>query len=78
MDFYDISDITQILEQNCPSLQLSLQAETLTQIARKSRGTPRIANRLLKILRDYHVTGKDISDTDILEEIFQMIGIDSL
>lgn len=78
LDFYDISDITQILEQNCPSLQLSLQAETLTQIARKSRGTPRIANRLLKILRDYHVTGKDISDTDILEEIFQMIGIDSL
>ena len=47
-------------------------------IAEKSRGTPRIANRLLKIIRDYHTIGKNISDEFVIQEIFDGIGIDSL
>lgn len=48
----------------------------LQKLAGKSRGTPRIANRLLKILRDYHTIGKNISELKVLTEIFQDIGID--
>jgi Holliday junction resolvasome RuvABC ATP-dependent DNA helicase subunit len=53
-----------------------LSPEILTVVAGKSRGTPRIANRLLKILRDYHTIGKDIQDIAVLREVFTDIGID--
>jgi len=51
-------------------LGFQLSDEILSIVAGKSRGTPRIANRLLKILRDYHTIGKDISQTETLREIF--------
>lgn len=76
LDFYDTSDIATILENNCRSLDIELNDTVLHKLAGKSRGTPRIANRLLKILRDYHTIGKNISDIEVLKEIFQDIGID--
>ena len=45
-------------------------------VAEKSRGTPRISNRLLKIVRDYHTIGKDVADEKVLQNIFKDIGID--
>jgi Holliday junction DNA helicase RuvB len=57
---------------------LDISEESLENIAKKSRGTPRIANRLLKIMRDYITIGKDISNVDNLKEIFDDIGIDEL
>jgi len=54
LDFYDIPQIAIILKNNCEMLGFDLSDEILSLIATKSRGTPRIANRLLKILRDYH------------------------
>lgn len=76
LDFYEIADISTILENNCETLGFSLSPEILTLIAGKSRGTPRIANRLLKILRDYHTIGKDIGDVEVLREVFRDIWID--
>lgn len=57
-------------------LGFELPDSTLTIVAKKSRGTPRIANRLLKILRDYHTIGKNIGDETVLTEVFKDIGID--
>lgn len=57
-------------------LGFELSPEILKLVAGKSRGTPRIANRLLKILRDYHTIGKNIQDIDVLKEVFSDIGID--
>jgi Holliday junction DNA helicase RuvB len=54
LDFYGESDIAKILENNTSLLGLNLTKETIKHIAKRSRGTPRIANRLLKISRDYH------------------------
>ena len=65
-----------ILDNNCATLGFELSESILTLIAGKSRGTPRIANRLLKILRDYHTIGKDIADIPTLKTIFRDIGID--
>ncbi|MDR3150606.1 MAG: hypothetical protein LBU14_03160 [Candidatus Peribacteria bacterium] len=42
-------------------------------ISNKSRGTPRVANRLLKIMRDYHTIGKNLDDNYVVEEIFEDI-----
>ncbi|MDA9129136.1 Holliday junction branch migration DNA helicase RuvB [Candidatus Gracilibacteria bacterium] len=76
LDFYEVSDISQILQNNCATLELILPKNILTEVAQKSRGTPRIANRLLKILRDYHTIGKNISDIGELRAIFIDIGVD--
>lgn len=76
LDFYDESDIGKILGKNAELLGLELNGVTLEKVASRSRGTPRIANRLLKIIRDYSTIGKDI-DTS-LDSIFVDIGIDAL
>lgn len=76
LDFYDENDISTIISNNCKTLEVELTGQALKCVAGKSRGTPRIANRLLKILRDYHTIGKNISDITVLEEVFSDIGID--
>ena len=76
LDFYDTNDISTIIANNCHTLGIKLEKEALLSIATKSRGTPRIANRLLKILRDYHTIGKNISDISVLKEVFTDIWID--
>lgn len=78
LDFYNHDDIGQIIINNCQKLELHLPWDTVAIVAKKSRGTPRIANRLLKIVRDYQTIGKDVTQVDILSEIFQDIGIDEL
>lgn len=78
LDFYATKDLWKIIENNSVKLWLELPAVILENIAKKSRGTPRIANRLLKIVRDYQTIGKDISSEAVIEQIFLDIGIDSL
>jgi holliday junction DNA helicase RuvB len=78
LDFYGELEIAKILENNTSLLGLNLTKETIKHIAKRSRGTPRIANRLLKISRDYHTIGKDISQESELKNIFEEIGIDEL
>jgi Holliday junction DNA helicase RuvB len=78
LDFYSHDDIWEIIKNNSSKLDLDLKEDVLKNISKKSRGTPRIANRLLKIVRDYGTIGKDISHLETLEEIFTDIGIDEL
>ena len=53
-----------------------MKKDTLESIAMRSRGTPRIANRYVKILRDYATIGKEIGSKDACEEIFRGFGVD--
>ena len=53
LEFYDHSELAEILFQSCKKLNLSIQIESLVILAMCSRGTPRIALRLLKRLRDF-------------------------
>lgn len=78
LDFYKDSEIWEIIHNNSDILELWLSNETIDIISKKSRWTPRIANRLLKIVRDYKTIWKDVSDPIIMEEIFTDIWIDSL
>lgn len=76
LDFYEVWDLATIIKNNSESLWILLSWDILHLIAEKSRGTPRIANRLLKILRDYSIIWKNISDIKVLTEVFSDIGID--
>ncbi|MDD5082148.1 MAG: Holliday junction branch migration DNA helicase RuvB [Dehalococcoidales bacterium] len=53
LDFYDQESIATILERSARILQVKIDASGLEEIARRARGTPRVANRLLKHVRDY-------------------------
>lgn len=78
LDFYNSEELSKIIHKNSFKLDLKLSEYVLDSLSRKSRWTPRIANRLLKIIRDYHTIWKDLNDDKIIDEIFLDIGIDEL
>lgn len=53
LDFYPIEELEQIVKRSARLLQIDMEESGANEIARRSRGTPRIANRLLKRVRDY-------------------------
>jgi len=53
LDFYPVAELEEIISRSARLLNLSLEAAGANEIARRSRGTPRIANRLLKRVRDF-------------------------
>jgi len=79
LEFYSSQELTAILERSAALLQLRCEDGTLELIARRSRGTPRVANRLLKRVRDYaQVKGKGVLSTEIVESALVMEQIDAL
>jgi len=79
LDFYSADELTEILLRSAGLLKLDCQDGTLELIASRSRGTPRIANRLLKRVRDYaQVKGSGVLSTDIVENALKMEQIDAL
>jgi Holliday junction DNA helicase RuvB len=79
LDFYNPDELTAILKRSASLLQLRCADGTLELIASRSRGTPRIANRLLKRVRDYaQVKGTGILNTEVVENALKMEQIDPL
>jgi Holliday junction DNA helicase RuvB len=79
LDFYNSEELTAILARSARLLQLQHEDETLELIAGRARGTPRVANRLLKRVRDYaQVKGSGVLSTDIVENALKMEQIDAL
>ncbi|MBN1788484.1 MAG: Holliday junction branch migration DNA helicase RuvB [Sedimentisphaerales bacterium] len=79
LEFYSSGELAQILKRSAGLLNLSCQDGTLGTIASRSRGTPRIANRLLKRVRDYaQVKGKGRLTEDVVTNALKMEQIDEL
>jgi len=79
LNFYTAEELTQILRRSAELLQLRCEDGTLELIAARSRGTPRVANRLLKRVRDYaQVKGEGVFSIDVVESALKMEQIDSL
>jgi len=79
LQFYNTEELTEILARSAQLLHLECEEGTLELIAGRSRGTPRIANRLLKRVRDYaQVKGSGILSADIVENALKMEQIDAL
>ena len=77
-EFYQPNELADILDRSASLLGLKCEQETLEMIADRSRGTPRIANRLLKRVRDYaQVKGNGVLSMDIVENSLKMESIDS-
>ncbi len=53
LDFYDVASLEKIVKRSAVILKVEAEEEGLKEIARRARGTPRVANRLLKRVRDY-------------------------
>jgi len=79
LDFYGSEELTEILARSAELLELQCEEGTLELIADRSRGTPRVANRLLKRVRDYaQVKGSGILSAGIVESSLKMEQIDAL
>ena len=76
-EMYTRDELKEILRRTANILNVVIDEESLTLLAGRSRGTPRIANRLLKRVRDFsQVKGNGIIDTDMVESTLQALGID--
>ncbi|MDO8593202.1 MAG: Holliday junction branch migration DNA helicase RuvB [bacterium] len=79
LDFYQDQDIKKIIERSAKILSLSLPAEPAEEIAKRSRRTPRVANRLLKRVRDYcQVEGDGAINLDYCRRAFSLLEVDEL
>lgn len=79
LDFYDERAIFTILERTSTILKVEADTKGLMQIARRARGTPRVANRLLKRLRDYaQIKADGVINEKIAVEGLTMLEVDSI
>lgn len=79
LDFYTEKDIEEILERSAKILDVKLHDSAHQYISKRARWTPRIANRLLKRIRDYaQVKGDGSVTPDIAEKALEMLDIDHL
>jgi holliday junction DNA helicase RuvB len=80
LDFYDTGDVAEIVRRNSPKLRVEILPDAAEEIARRSRGTPRKANNLLRWVRDYatdrHSTHK--VTLTVAREAIRMKEIDEL
>ncbi len=79
LDFYTPREITQIVNRSAKILDVKVNSEAADIIASRSRLTPRIANRLLKRVRDYaDINGDGVIDTKIAHGALDMLEIDKI
>ncbi|NRH20953.1 Holliday junction branch migration DNA helicase RuvB [Candidatus Gracilibacteria bacterium] len=77
LDFYEPADLAKIIKRSFQILGFTnISSEAIMAIALRSRGTPRIANRYTKILRDYAIIGRSIETQSECEAIFTKFGVD--
>ena len=77
LDYYDDDELDAIVRRAAGILDVTIDADGARQIARRSRGTPRIANRLLRRVRDFaEVQGDGRIDGDIADRGLAVFGVD--
>lgn len=77
LEFYNVSELTQIVSRSANILNISADQPGCIEIARRARGTPRIANRLLRRVRDYaDIKGDGIITQDIANKALTMLQVD--
>jgi Holliday junction DNA helicase RuvB len=79
LEYYTVEELTTIVMRAADILNVQMLGEAAVEIGRRSRGTPRIANRLLKRVRDYaQVKGDGIITLDIARKALEMMQVDAL
>ncbi|GIM47212.1 Holliday junction ATP-dependent DNA helicase RuvB [Collibacillus ludicampi] len=79
LDYYSVEDLVKIVLRAADILSVRILPEGAEEIARRSRGTPRIANRLLKRVRDFaQVKGDGVISREVADQALQLIQVDPL
>ena len=79
LEFYSPADLARIVQRSASVLEVPLDDDGAAEIARRSRGTPRIANRLLRRVRDYaQIKGDGTIDQVIANAALNMLNVDEL
>ncbi|MEI6250177.1 MAG: Holliday junction branch migration DNA helicase RuvB [Actinomycetes bacterium] len=84
LDFYESHELEQVLDRSAQLLGINVERAALAEIARRSRGTPRIANRLLRRVRDYaqvhELPGLSLESAQAALEVYEVdeLGLDRL
>ena len=79
LDYYSEPEINKILTRSCKIMQLAADVDSLSELSRRSRLTPRIANRLLKRVRDYaQVHGNGKLSVDGVQKSLKLLEVDDL
>lgn len=79
LEMYNDKDLSTIINRSASILGIEIMPEAELEIARRSRGTPRIANRLLKRVRDYaQVKGTGVITLEMAQQALAMMEIDSI
>ena len=77
LDYYPAADLLHIVNRSAHLLQIKVKDDAAMEIASRSRGTPRIANRLLRRVRDFaQVKGKEEIDLEICEYALEKLEVD--
>jgi Holliday junction DNA helicase RuvB len=78
LEFYSDGELEQVLHRAAMMLDLDVDREALAEIAGRSRGTPRIANRLLRRVRDYALVHTGRADLDAVRAALELYDVDEL
>ncbi|AGP85041.1 Holliday junction branch migration DNA helicase RuvB [Alteromonas mediterranea] len=77
LEFYNVKDLTSIVARSASYLNLDMSEEGAQEVARRSRGTPRIANRLLRRVRDYaEIKSDGTVVADVAAKALDMLDVD--
>jgi Holliday junction DNA helicase RuvB len=77
LNFYPPEDLATIVQRSAYILEVEVTAEGAAEIARRARGTPRVANRLLRRVRDYaQVRANGRIDTKVAQEALELLDVD--
>ena len=77
LEFYSVEDLTSIVSRSARCFNLELEQQAAFEVARRSRGTPRIANRLLRRVRDYaDVRNGGVISVDVAKQALSMLDVD--
>ena len=79
LEFYSVDDLSHIVTRSAAIMGVEIAGHGAKEIAKRSRGTPRIANRLLRRVRDYaEVKGNGIVDVKIADQALNLLEVDPM
>ena len=79
LDFYTVDELSEIVRRNATKLNATIDDESRAEIAKRSRGTPRVTNNLLRWVRDYVTSKADgVITIDRTRDALEMAGIDKM
>ena len=79
LQYYTVDELTSIVKRTARVLGVEIEDDAAVELAKRSRGTPRIANRLFKRVRDFAlVKGNGVVDLDITKDALERLQVDDL